>query len=389
VPENASPAEARRAYFLKLRECDFLPPRSLYRALRVLDGSPGADEPNGEWLVEEEARLRADVESFAGEFFTVPVPQRRQRWEALLARSQGVAPLAARVEALKAGLDIQPPSLPTDPPFCGEAASQLLQSQLLQSFPLSLLAQAGSRQTFLGRVETAPAGEEQRKWEKAASYLLAEWPALAALDRELVKQIAQLRSRLKRRRTAYGRSHAEPQKAPVGGGDNRYPWWLLWLFLVPLGGLMRGVKTSNDRPLPQVPSFNYTAPRDGNSIRDLEALRADLGLDPKTGAPMPLISRNSPPFQELLDPSRYDVTLANVTGTRILRFTPRPGSQGNNGQSLYYGETALILWGLSREEMTALFSRAEGKNPDGTPKKPPDDVHPKPPRAPQGDGIRP
>ena len=37
VGENASPGEARRAYFRKVREHDFLPPPSLYRALRILE----------------------------------------------------------------------------------------------------------------------------------------------------------------------------------------------------------------------------------------------------------------------------------------------------------------------------------------------------------------
>jgi hypothetical protein len=48
VAPNASPAEARRAYYRKVRESDFLPPPFLQRALRVFDPKPGRAEVDGD-----------------------------------------------------------------------------------------------------------------------------------------------------------------------------------------------------------------------------------------------------------------------------------------------------------------------------------------------------
>src|SRR5262249_3835460 len=104
VQEGASSGEARRAYFRKLRESDFLPPRSLNHALRILDGMLAPAEPDEQWLFEEEGRLRAEVTSIAEEFFALPVTQRRERWDALLSKCQRVSPLMARRQSLKAGL---------------------------------------------------------------------------------------------------------------------------------------------------------------------------------------------------------------------------------------------------------------------------------------------
>src|SRR5262249_25610102 len=159
-------------YFRKLRESDFLPPRSLRQALRILDGTPAPAEPDRQWLFEEEGRLRAEVTSFAEEFFTLPVTQRRQRWDALLSSCQRVPPLVARLQALKAGLNVENQSLPLDKSLHGQLAEHLL-----QSFPLPPLTRAASRQAFLCQIEAPSAASSHKLWEQAARYLRAEWPS--------------------------------------------------------------------------------------------------------------------------------------------------------------------------------------------------------------------
>ena len=105
VPEDAAGAEARGAYFRKLRENDFASPGSLHHALRLLEGQKEPAELNEEWLLEEEGRLHAEIESFAEEFFNLTAKQRRERWEALLCRCESAPALAARLQNLKiAGL---------------------------------------------------------------------------------------------------------------------------------------------------------------------------------------------------------------------------------------------------------------------------------------------
>jgi hypothetical protein len=399
VPENASRAETRRAYLKKLRDGDFLPPSAVRHAFRILDGKNGAAQGDEEWLVEEEGRLRAAVESFAAEFFTLSATERREHWQALLFRCETVPPLTARLRALEAGLDLETEGLPS-----GQSQQGLLAEQLLHSFPLAPMAQAASRQAFLREIEE-PSAADHRLWEKAAKYLLAEWPALAALDYELIQHVAKLRSRLKRKRTMHQRSQRQPP-APVAGGKKGNPWWLLLIVFGMVSGLVRSLTTSNNSTPSVTPSPIYSPESSLHSVLSQQPL-----------------------IDELFDPSKFDVEIEGpipgftprIEGqapSRILRFTPRPsstitgpnGPQANNGQPLYYGEAILRLRGVSQEQMNTLFVRAattakkrldavpksppqEGKPImlpwPGVPKTPPEKVEPKPPKSPQGDGTRP
>jgi hypothetical protein len=398
VPENASSAEARRAYFRQVRESDFLPPRSWYHALRVLEGKPIPTELDQEWRLEEECRLRAEVEAFAEEFFRLPVSQRRQRWEALLSRCQGVLALTARLQALKAGLEVEGQGLLPDQVFHGR-----LVEQLLHAFPLPPLAHAASRQAFLRQIEGSSAAADQRSWEKAARYLRAEWPALAALDRELVKDVSRLRSRLKQRMKMRQRSlrqrlaRCERLAATADSSGNKSPWWVLFVLIGAVSALVRGLQQPNNSSSSRVPSPNYTVPRDLKGFPNLEDLRR-MPPAPKDGVNPHQPFFETPPIDELLDPSQYDVALVDSKIPRLLRFTPRPdattilglnGPQGNKVQPLLFGETALKLMGVSREQMDALCSRAAGKHPDGTPKTPPAEAGPRPPKSSPGDKTRP
>jgi hypothetical protein len=367
LSENASSAEARRAYLRKLRESDFLPPCSLHRALRILDGKRASVEPDEEWLLEEEGRLRAEVASFAEAFFTLSVSQRRQRWEALLSQCQHVLPLSARLQALKAGLEVENPGLPLDESLRGQLAEHLL-----QSFPLPPLAQAVCRQAFLRRIEDPAAAADRKAWEKAARYLRAEWPAFAALDGELVRHLAKLRRQLKRRSKMHRCSERNPQAASAGSGKGSSWGWLLVL-LGMLIGIFRGATTSSTSPSRRPPTPSFSNP--------LEDLRSKL-----------------PPIDELFDPSKYDVGILSPGGGRVLCFTPRPGStvtgsndrQADNGKTVLLGEATLRLLGASREQIDFLFSRAaEKKRLDNTPNPPPQEAGPTPPKRSQGDEARP
>lgn len=86
------------------------------------------------------------------------------------------------------------------------------------------MAQAVSRQAFLRQIEESSTVQDQRSWERSARFLQAEWPVLAALDQELVQDIAKLRSRLKRRskmhRAVNGSARRHPleaEKEALGG----------------------------------------------------------------------------------------------------------------------------------------------------------------------------
>jgi hypothetical protein len=289
VSEDASRTEARRAYLRKLPDSDFLPPRCCQEALRVLAGRPAAAESDEEWLVEEESRLGAEVASFAAEFFNLPVPQRRQRWEALLSGCRDVPPLVARLQALKAGLEVENRVLPADPPLLGRLAGHLL-----EAFPLPPLARAASRQEFLRWLEGMPA-ESHKQSEMAACYLRAEWPALAALDDELVRHVAELSSRLDRReklhskklrevgQTVFASSHLDRPEKPhsrsqqqrqeaAPSGSSGFPWKAIPIVVVMLAGLIRCVPSLNNSPLPRGPSHDYSVPRNDVGHEDIDRL---------------------------------------------------------------------------------------------------------------------
>jgi hypothetical protein len=410
VQESATSVEARRAYFRKVRECDFQPPRSLHHALRVLDGKPVPAKLAEEWLLEEEGQLRADVESFAVEFFTLPVAQRRQHWDALFSRCQSVSPLRARLQALKAGVEVEIQSLPLGQSFHGQLAKQLL-----QSFPLPSLAQATSRQAFLRKIEEPSAAVHRKPWEKAAHYVLAEWPALAALDQELVQHIAKLRRRLKRQSKMHARSQRARRTASAASGKSK-PWWLLfWIALGALSGILRGMMESNNSSSWRPPAPSYSAPHDARSFPTLEQLKTRIALndrvrarialedrvirmatDPRNGAKSVQNLFDLPPIHELIDPSKFDVEIINARGPRVLQFTPRPGwttgngAQSNNGQPVLVGEASLSVMGVSEEQMSALLARAAGgKRTDSAPKAVPEGVSPKPLRSAPSDKTHP
>jgi hypothetical protein len=344
VPENTPRLEAKRAYFRKVRENDFVSPRSLHHAFCVLAGHNESAEFNDEWLVEEESRLRAEVDSFADKFFTFLAAERRERWEALHSRCENVSPsLAARLQALKAGFAVEVKPLPSDQPY-----QSLFIEQLLQSFPLAPLAQAASRQAFLREIEE-PTGGNLAQWEKAARYLLAEWPALAALDQELVQHIAKLRSRLKRQSKMYQRNQRQRRRNPAGVVLNVKGWWPLWLLVGAVIGIVKII--------PQAPNHSLQSAAPPSSNWDLYQ---EMGL------------------QELFDPSKYDVEVQGDEGFRNFRFTPRTGltnggvtggRQANNRQPQVYDEVSLKVFGVSKEQINVLVSRAVAKRHDSASKK--------------------
>jgi hypothetical protein len=343
VPENASPLEIRRAYFRKLREGDFLPPNSLRHSFRFLDGKQTPDMGDQEWLLEEEVRLRTELASFAAEYFSLPLNQRRARWEALFSRCQHFAALLARLQALKAGLDIDNQGLLLDQSFRGQLAEHLL-----KAFPLPPLAQVASGQGLLCEIEESSAAKSQKQWEKAARYLLREEPALAALDMELVQQIANLRSRLRRRRKMHRLS--QWYRGPAATKNDWRVLLLLPAILIIIWAASRNMSWQT-----------ISRPR---SEPNLDTLRGRIIAD----ANFTLTPKNLPPLDDLLDPFKFDVGMLEPVREGILYFTPRRDSttksgpaQSNDGKPIWVAEATLRLKGATPQQITALHLRAQEK----------------------------
>jgi hypothetical protein len=292
VPEDASSVEVRRAYFKRVRESDFVPQRSLRHALGILEGKsasvgideemllagrPASAELEEELLLEEESRLRAEVESFAEKFFTFPVAARREHWGALLSKCQNVPQLTARLHALKAGLEVETLSLSLDQSFRGRLAEHLL-----QGFPLLPLARAESRQAFLRVLEERPDAVYYKYWEKAARSLRAGWPAVAGLDQELVRDIAKLRRRLKRRSKTHQRSRQQQYRALTTNRKGT-PWWAFLIVFGLLSGLSRTFTTSPSSSLSRPSTPNPNFPNNGVGLKDSDKPRLPLFSEPSKG----------------------------------------------------------------------------------------------------------
>jgi hypothetical protein len=344
-----------------------VPLPSLRRALRVLDPSQRPGGADGDWLLAEEVRLREEVDSFAADFFDLPVAERGRQWESLVSECRDFPPLAGRLRALKAGLEVEPPSLPPDQ-LGGGAPGPLaeLADQLVQSFPLPPVAKAASRQAFHRRTETDTSDSAEASWEQAARYLLAEWPALAALDRELVEEVANLRNRLKQRAESRLRHLPKPANAPAPNGKGSS--WGVYAVLVVVFAIARTGMNSNDSSSSRTPAPVYRPPPPPLSPELEDLLRRARAPQPVEG-PAQFPTDELPPIRELLNSSEYDVEVIKAGGARMLCFTPRSGSKegglrfgpANSGQPIVYGEATLRLRGFSRNEVNALFSQAERK----------------------------
>lgn len=365
VEPTATPTAARRAYFRKVRENEFVPPRSLDRALHIFDPRHGQAASDEEGSLEQERRLRADVEAFATDFFKLSPRARCERWDELLSQCRGSAPLTARLEALAAGLEVEPPSLPTE-----QRCRDELIGHLLQTFPLSTLPQATARQAFLRQVEGA-SFEAQVAWEHAARHLLAEWPLLAELDRQLVEDTAGLRNLLKRRLKQQQR-HRQPAATSAGSSSGGSWWWVGAVVLV-MSGLFRGVNDSSKRS-PAPPSYNFHVPQHPESQESIHELLR------RVSQPKPFPRSEMPPLRELLDPAKYRVIFLVPSEGLIVQFVPL-GTTEEPVRPLIFSEAALRLLGASREQLEELHVRKGGPPNFGDLKLPKGFVGPPAPRS--------
>jgi len=315
-------------------------------------------EADEDWFLEEENQLRDDVETFANAFFSLALAERRERWHSLLSRCQSVPSLVVRLDALKAGLEVETGNLPADQSFRAQLAHHLV-----QAFPLPPLAQAACRQAFVRQIEEPSAAIDYKSWEQAAGYLLAEWPTLVALDEPLVRDIATLRRRLRQRRKAYRRCAWKRRLAILH--EQTDSWWLALVTVVGLYVIMSfwGGTKSNHSSMPHSTPGSSSSRLDSMRKPDLDNLALLWATNPKTGAK----SLDPISWNDLLDPSKFEVEVVGSGDVRSLRFTSRAGGTivadgtivaGAKGKQFLIGEASLRLIGMSKEQMNVLFSRA-------------------------------
>lgn len=215
-------AGAREAFLRRLTATGFVPTTAWRAAVTALtdklapsDGGVGADASQFESAAE---RLREEVESFAARFWSLPPPDRRRKWQVLSEWCRDSPALAARLRRLKAGLDVE-----ADAGAHGDGRVPDLTRELKELFAL-WPTQAGSRRRAFLRRPPPPASE----WEAAAAVIRDEMPAVAALDKTLIRELAPWRSvrreRVRRGRIEQAKNELALRPLPI----------LLWIYGVPL-----------------------------------------------------------------------------------------------------------------------------------------------------------
>jgi hypothetical protein len=198
VGPDASPREARAAFLRLLLRTNFVPPVRCCRAWRLLSDPAGAAPPDPDALLDEEGRLRQEVEGFAGQFWGLTPEERRQRWQGLSARCAGLPALRAGLGQLEAGLAVGP----VDPTRDGEPVAELA-GAVRELFVLRPADRASARQELLLRLR-----RDLPTWQAAARRLRKRHPEIDALAPGLLtaveswhlreRHLADMRLRLER-----------------------------------------------------------------------------------------------------------------------------------------------------------------------------------------------
>lgn len=213
VEENATPGEARAAFLARLREANFLPPPAWRSALGLLQhGLPGR------WSADDEAArrtweeaLRDEVETYASQFFSLPVDFRQQRWRELLASCELCSPrLSARLIALEGGLRVDATAIPREGSPVGDLARDVM-----RLFVMRPEERASARLALIVELES---NAEQAN--EAACGLEARYTPLVSLDPALVNHLKESQQRVGRRDALHRRLRSKRRPVVTSSREN-------------------------------------------------------------------------------------------------------------------------------------------------------------------------
>lgn len=240
---GATPEEARAVWLRLLPEEEFVPSSEARWALVSLLYR----KPEGNWearadeaaAVQEEERLRGEVETFAEAFWDLPLNQRSQRWQELEDRCSFAPALRERLRLLEAGLkDLPLPRVEEEGRWVAELAAHARSLFLLRPQP-----RARARQTLLRHMQ-----EKRKEWQEAALRLRQLYPAVAALDNDLM-------DRLRGSMPGAGSMPARPPQRREAEAESPFPRRFLWILLWIAVGMFRAMSCNNKPSTPP-----HTAP---------------------------------------------------------------------------------------------------------------------------------
>lgn len=250
-----SAADLRGTVVQRLADEDFLPPWRWQQALAVAQRPAEAAERvrgHGQADLDEENRLRNEVGALAAEFFALKPAERRGRWEILNAACAPHLALAAWFRSLKPGLDVEPSS--------GPFTSHRLEEHIRDLFVMRPVVRAHRRAALLQEMHA-----ELSAWEAAASKLLHERPAVAALEPILVHRLQNGRA-AEKKHVRWAATQRAP--APSGNGSSEGTRWPMWLVIFLAINVVRGCVGLSSRPASAPPV--YVPPR--QSIDDVDSI---------------------------------------------------------------------------------------------------------------------
>ena len=242
----------RAALLRQLSEEAFSPPPGMDYAARLLCGTAenaAFDLGLQEAQRELENQCREEVETFARNFFALPVRLRWSRYEELQARCTSFPALAVRLEMLRPGLNLDPAEL--------EGPAGQLAGMLCELFVLAPGPRAARRRELLADLEG-----EKGFWESTAGYLKKRSPRIAELDPVFLSAFLDREDREERARSARKARAAKPAvpTGSDGGGGGSWSWG--WLAIMVIIGIIRAASSSSSnsyRP-PQEP-FRFPQPQ--------------------------------------------------------------------------------------------------------------------------------
>jgi hypothetical protein len=186
LPPDADAAQARGRLLRLLEDAEFVPPAEWVDACDVLVRRASGDTqkvPPPSFLIDDEARLLEEIESFRGEILSLPAAERVKRFDELVKESQPIPRAAARAEQLRPALSARPDSVPEK-----DSDTRRLSECVVELFGLSPRERSVRRRRLLTRL-----ADDIERWETAAQWLQVRHPELAALDPPLLDGLAQMK----------------------------------------------------------------------------------------------------------------------------------------------------------------------------------------------------
>ena len=294
VSPEATPAEARSAFLQRLERVDFLPSEEWCAGAAVLMGETSAGGLRfGTAAMERCAseELRADVEAFCRDFWSLSLPERTERWQRLQQRAKGNLPLGEFLRSLFEGIGVEADE------FIGlDGLPGKMAGFIKEAFALRPLEKAARRREWLAEItESIPVRLDAVRLFRDTAH------RLAALESDWLDQCVSLWKEAAYPRPARIAPIGTVEKAGSAKGKG-YEWTNYLIFGVGfllLKAILVGFSTSSSPSQPdRVPS--------NTSNTQFHLGERSPKFDVTTGDPVRFPQEVKRQFDEMYSKGRYD-----------------------------------------------------------------------------------